>query len=112
MKKINFPKLFYRYLQLWKYHTLFTWHEQENLWHKVHFEAFHPERCGFCVYFRLKVDHKDAARRSCRRERKTPNAALWVRLATTYADIKELVVNKGMLHDTAFPLLSRATCSV
>jgi len=48
------------------YHTPFTWYEQESLGHNVHFEAFLPELCSFCFYFRLKVDHKDAVRRSCR----------------------------------------------
>jgi len=48
------------------YHPPFTWYEQENLGHKVRSEAFQPECCGFCVYFRLKVYHKDVARRFCR----------------------------------------------
>jgi len=98
------------------YHTPFTWYEQENLGNKVHFEPFQPERCGFCVYFRLKVYHKDAARRSSRMVQymrsQHLNAALRVRLATAYADTMECVVNKGILHDTAFLFSAHATCSV
>ena len=38
-------------------------------------------------------------------------SAVWVRLAKAYADIKECAVAKGMLLDTDFLLLARATCS-
>jgi hypothetical protein len=50
---------------VWMYHTPLTWYEQENLGHKAHIEAL-PQHCGFCVFTRSKMDHKDNARRSYR----------------------------------------------
>jgi hypothetical protein len=95
------------------YHTPFTWYEQENVGYKVNFDAF-P---GTLWLLRL-LSSKGGSQRRCAsvlqtgtRGRKTANAALWVRVATAYADIKECAVDKRMLHDTAFPLLARATCS-
>jgi hypothetical protein len=96
------------------YNTPFIWYEQENMGYKADFEAF-P---GMLWLLRL-LSSKGESQRLCAsvlqigtRGRKTPNAALWVRMATAYAEIKECAVDTTMLHDTAFLLLARETCSV
>jgi hypothetical protein len=114
MKKLNLPKSFHRYLGLWMEHTLFTWYEQENMGYKADFETF-P---GTLWLLRLLSSKGEPQRRctsvlqSGTRGRKNPNAALCVRIATAYAEIKECAVDNRMLHDTAFLLFARATCSV